>query len=118
MLIGASGDGDVLVIGAHHIEPTLEPDVGYTEVVAVSLRARGALVQLPEGREVSLGELMLLTIFKQMIALGRHPRTFVRVDRRNRRSLGLCDRVGLTEERPDPHTDLLIQRWGELPQSA
>jgi len=37
MLIGASGDGDVLVIGAHHIEPTLEPDVGYTEVVAVSL---------------------------------------------------------------------------------
>jgi len=116
MLVGAGGDGNVLVIGAHHIEPTLEPDVGYTEVVAVSLRARGTLVQLPEGREVSLGELMLLTIFKQMIALGRHPRTFVRVDRRNRRSLALCDRVGLTDEHPDPHSDLLVQRWGELPQ--
>ena len=118
MLIGAGRDGNVLVVGTHHIEPTLESDVGYTEAVAVSLRARGTLVQLPDGREVSLGELMLLTIFKQMIALGRHPRTFVRVDRRNRRSLELCDRVGLTEERPDPHSDLLVQRWGELPQGA
>jgi hypothetical protein len=118
MLIGAGQDGEILVIGAHHIEPTLEPDVGYTEVVAVSLRARGTLVQLSEGREVSLGELMLLTIFKQMIALGRHPRTFVRVDRRNRRSLALCDRAGLTDERRDPHSNLLVQRWGELPQVA
>lgn len=118
MLIGADGNGDVLVIGAHHIEPTLEPDIGYTEVVAVSLPARGELVQLPEGREISLGELMLLAIFKQMIALRRYPRTFVRVDRRNRRSLALCDRIGLTDERPDPHSDLLVQRWGELPQTA
>jgi hypothetical protein len=118
MLIGADRDGNVLVIGAHHIEPTLEPDVGYTEVVAVSLGVRGTLVGMPEGREVSLGELMLLTNFKQMIAFGRHPRTFVRVDRRNRRSLALCDRVGLTDERPDPHSDLLVQRWGELPEGA
>ena len=48
MLVGVGRGGDILVIGAHHIEPTLEPDVGYTEVVAVSLRARGMLVQLPE----------------------------------------------------------------------
>jgi len=118
MLIGIDRGGDILVIGAHHIEPTLEPDVGYTEVVAVSLSARGTLVALPEGREVSLGELMLFTIFKQMLTLGRHPRTFVRVDRRNRRSLVLCDRVGLPEERQDPHVDFLVQRWGELPQIA
>lgn len=115
MLIGTSLDGDILVVGAHHIEPTFEPDIGYTEVVAVSLAASGTLVQLPEGREISLGELMFLAIFKQMIALGRYPRTFVRVDRRNRRSLALCDRVGLTEEYLDPHSDLLVQRWGELP---
>lgn len=74
-------------------------DVGYTEVIAVSLAARGTLVQVEES-EVSLEELMLYTIFKQMHALNRHPRTFVRVDRRNRRSLALCDRVGPTEERP------------------
>lgn len=57
---------------------------------------------------------MLLTIFKQMLALDRHPRTFVRVDRRNRRSLALCDRVGLTEERPDQATSLILDQAREL----
>lgn len=118
MLLGTDPGGELLVIGAHHIEPTLEPDVGYTEVVAVSSGARGNIVELPGGRRVSLGELMFLTIFKQMFALRRHPRTFARIDRRNLRSLALCDRVGLVEERPDPHSDLLVQRWGELPPRA
>jgi hypothetical protein len=117
-LLGFGAEGELLVIGAHHVEPTLFPDVGYIEVVAVSLEARGRLVELPEGREVSLGELMLLTIFKQMLALGRHPRTFARVDHRNKRSLALCDRVGLVEEHLEPGSDTLLQRWGELPQDA
>ena len=115
MLIGANAEGRILVVGAHHIEPTLAPDVGYTEVIAVASEARGTSVELPQGREISLGELMLYAIFKQMLALGRHPRTFARVDRRNARSLALCDRVGLSEERPD-HDAGLIQRWGELPR--
>lgn len=115
MLIGAGPDGQILVVGAHHIEPTLVPDVGYTEVIAIASEARGTLVQLPQEREISLGELMLYAIFKQMVALGRHPRTFVRVDRRNNRSLRLCDRVGLSEERPDQVPDL-VQRWGVLPR--
>lgn len=115
MLIGEEAGGELLVVGAHHIEPTLEPDVGYIEVVAVSSSIRGELVEL-SGREISLGELMLLTILKQMRALGRLPRAFARVDRRNRRSLSLCDRAGLVDEYPDPHDDMLIQRWGELPE--
>lgn len=115
MLIGTDPKERILVVGAHHIEPTLVPDVGYTEVIAVSSDARGTLVRLPQGREISLGELMLYAIFRQMLALGRHPRTFVRVDRRNARSIALCDRVGLSEERPDQHPDL-VQRWGELPR--
>ena len=41
MLIGAGPDGQILVVGAHHIEPTLVPDVGYTEVIAVASDARG-----------------------------------------------------------------------------
>jgi len=28
ILIGADGDGEILVVGAHHVEPTLAPDVG------------------------------------------------------------------------------------------
>jgi hypothetical protein len=117
MLVGAGRDGGILVVGAHHIEPTLVPDVGYTEVIAVASDARGTLVQLPQGREIPLGELMLYAVFKQMLVLGRHPRTFVRVDRRNLRSLALCSRVGLSEGRPDQHPNL-VQRWGELPKRA
>lgn len=58
--IGADRDGEILVVGAHHIEPTFDPDVGYTEVVAVAIDVRGTSVQLSKGREVSLGELHLL----------------------------------------------------------
>lgn len=114
MLLGEGAKGDLLVVGAHHIEPTLEPNVGYVEVIAVSSNARGQLVTLPD-REISLGELMLFAVFKQMRTLGRHPRVFARVDRRNRRSLALCDRAGLRDEYADPHDDSLVQRWGELP---
>jgi hypothetical protein len=114
MLLGFAPGGDLLVVGAHHIEPSMIPDVGYTEVIAVAREARGVLVELPEGEQVSLGHFMLLVIFRQMRRIGRHPRTFVRVDRRNVRSLALLDRVGLTEERSDAVPELL-QRWGELP---
>jgi hypothetical protein len=115
MVLGFASDDRLVVVGAHHIEPGLSPDVGYTEVIAVATEARGTLVDLPGGTQISLGHFMLLTIFRQMRKRNRHPRTFVRVDRRNARSLALLDRVGLTDERPDQQTDL-VQRWGELPQ--
>ncbi|WCB95673.1 hypothetical protein DSM104299_04422 [Baekduia alba] len=113
MLLGIGPAGDLLVVGAHHIEPSMVPDVGYTEVIAVARDARGVLVDLPEGEQLSLGHFMLLVIFQQMRRLGRHPRTFVRVDRRNTRSLALLDRVALSEERDDASAEL-VQRWGEL----
>lgn len=115
MLLGFAPVGDLLVVGAHHIEPSMVPDVGYTEVIAVARDARGVLVELPEGEQVSLGHFMMLVIFQQMRRLGRHPRTFVRVDRRNVRSLALLDRIGLIEERDDVEP-ALVQRWGELPE--
>ena len=37
MLLGFGPAGDLLVVGAHHIEPLMVPDVGYTEVIAVAL---------------------------------------------------------------------------------
>ena len=116
MLVGLNGRGELLLVGAHHIEPSLSPNVGYTEVIAVALRARGTLVELPNTEPISLGHFMMLTIFKQMQRLGRHQRTFVRVDRRNTRSLALLDRVGLREERDDLQDERLVQHWGELPQ--
>lgn len=115
MLLGFDPANQLVVVGAHHVEPLLAPDIGYTEVIAVALQARGTLVELPADDPVSLGHFMLLTIFRQMRRLGRHPRTFARVDRRNLRSLALLDRVGLTEERADTYSDLLVQRWGTLP---
>jgi hypothetical protein len=39
MLLGFDDAGQLLVVGAHHIEPTMTPDVGYTEVIAVACRA-------------------------------------------------------------------------------
>lgn len=98
MLLGFAPASELLVVGAHHIEPSMAPDVGYTEVIAVARDVRGVLVDLPEGEQVSLGHFMLLVIFRQMRRLGRHARTFVRVDRCNIRSLALLDRVGLVEE--------------------
>jgi hypothetical protein len=115
LLLGFDQTASLLVVGAHHVEPSLIPDVGYTEVVAVALEHRGTLVDLPQGQRVSLGQFMLLVIFGQMRRLGRHPRTFVRVDRRNARSLALLDRVGLLQEQPDPDDEQLVRRWGELP---
>lgn len=38
MLLGFASDTRLVVVGAHHIEPGLSPDVGYTEVVAVATR--------------------------------------------------------------------------------
>lgn len=35
MLLAWAPNGTILAVGAHHIEPTLLPDVGYTEIVAV-----------------------------------------------------------------------------------
>jgi hypothetical protein len=55
MLVGTDPEGRMIVVGAHHVEPTLVPDVGYMEVIAVASDARGTLVQLPQEQEITLG---------------------------------------------------------------
>lgn len=115
LLLGFDTKGTLLIVGAHRIEPMFAQDVGYTEVIAVAYDARGTLVRMAAGDDITLGRYMLETIFRQMVRLGRHPRTFVRVDRRNVRSLALLDRVGLSEERADAD-ERLVQRWGTLPR--
>ncbi|WP_249012205.1 hypothetical protein [Conexibacter sp. DBS9H8] len=115
LLVAVTAAEDVVAVGAHRIEPSFVPDVGYVEVVAVALHARGTVVALGDGEKGTLGEMMLLTIMLQMVDLGRHPSTFARIDRRNARSLALCDRVGLSDERPEPNDRTLVRRWGDLP---
>jgi hypothetical protein len=53
MLLGFDPTGVLLVVGAHHIEPALSPDVGYTEVIAVALDGRGVLIDLPDGGPIA-----------------------------------------------------------------
>lgn len=108
--------GELLMVGAHHSEPSLSPDVGYTEVVASRCEHEGRLSSFPVPSRSRSAIFMMLTIFQQMLRLGRHPRTFVRVDSRNTRSLTLFDRVGLREEHDDTQDEGLVQRWGELPR--
>jgi hypothetical protein len=36
-----------VLVGAHHIEPSMVPGVGYTEVNAVARDARGVVAELP-----------------------------------------------------------------------
>ena len=115
LIVAASPLPRILAVGAHRIEPNLLPDVGYIEVVAVSLAARGTLTDAGGGHKVSLGEMLILTMLDQMTRLGRHPRAFARVDRRNTRNLALCQRSGLVDERADSEFPELVQRWGELP---
>ena len=115
MVVAVSREQQIVAIGAHRVEPIFVPDVGYVEVVAVALDARGTLVNAGHDRKISLGELIVLTMLNQMTRLARHFQAFARVDRRNTRSLALCDRVGLREEHPDPGFPELVQRWGDLP---
>ncbi len=118
LLVGFDRGGHLLVVGAHRIEPTLVPDVGYVEVIAVALDVRGTLVEMPRGEELSLGHFMLATIFRQMVRLGRHSRTFRSRGPPQRAQLGPpapC-RLDVTHELPDPHDSQLVQRWGELGQ--
>jgi hypothetical protein len=112
MLLGFDREDRLAVVGAHHIEPGLSPDVGYTEVIAVARDARGVLVALPDGDQLSLDHFMMLTIFQQMRPLGRHPRTFVRVDRCNTRSLAPARsrRLDRRTRRPAPRPRAALGR--------
>ena len=115
-LVGENSRGEILVVGSHHIEPAFGQDIGYIEVVAVAKAGQGSRVVLAAGEVVTLGELMMFALFRDLVAAGRHRRTFARIDKRNTRSLTLCDRVGLTDERSDLHDEGLVQRWGTLPE--
>ncbi len=90
----------------------------YLESAAVSTDLQGAILPDVEpfdddGRPVTLGRYLLEVLLSDIS--DREPAPIVRavVARENRRSLRLCTRVGLTEERADPD-ERFVQRIGRM----
>jgi hypothetical protein len=107
-------DQTLLAVGAHHIEPrVVEVTISYIEVIAVALDARGTLVET-EDDPITLGHFMFAALITDMLARGRHPVTFGSVDRRNEKSLRLCRRIGLDDERDVPDRPDLVELWGDV----
>lgn len=114
LLVCSSADDALLAVGAHHVEPrVVEVTISYIEVIAVSLQARGSLVAT-EDEPITLGHYTFAALITDMLERGRHPVTFARVDRRNTRSLKLCGRAGLDDEREVPGRPELVELWGDV----
>lgn len=114
LLVIRQSDSEILAIGAHHIEPTVhEPTISYTEAIAVALSARGTLVET-EGKPISLGHYTFAALVQDMLNRGRAPITFGRVDRRNARSIALCQRIGLVLEKECSGHPGLMELWGDI----
>lgn len=66
-----------------------------------------------DGRPVTLGRYLLEVLLSDIAERERAPTVRAAVARENTRSLRLCTRIGLTEERDDPD-DRFIQRIGRM----
>ncbi len=86
----------------------------YLIVAAVRLDLQGALLDIEpfeDGRPVTLGRLLMQTIIDDLP--DRPGLVHAIVARDNARSLKLCDRIGLVDERPDTHAQF-VHRLGRL----
>ena len=91
----------------------------YLACAAVSTNLQGAV--LPEvepldddGRPVTLGRYLLEVLLSDISERPRGPIVRAVVARENARSLRLCARIGLTDERDDVD-ERFVQRIGRLP---
>jgi hypothetical protein len=105
-----SHEQDLLTDGLNVLHGTL------LECAAVTLELRGA--RLPDvdpldedGATVTLGRYLIEVMLSDVVDLDRLPVARTVVARENRRSLRLCDRVGIRSERPDPDPRF-VQRSG------
>ena len=116
-------DHGLIAVGSH--EEEFVRDSGelvtstYLECAAVSTNLQGAL--LPEvepldddGRPVTLGRYLLEVLLSDISERPRGPIVRAVVARENARSLRLCARIGLTDERDDVD-ERFVQRIGRLP---
>jgi hypothetical protein len=90
----------------------------YLEYAAVRTDLQGAVLTEVEpldedGRPVTLGRYLLEVLISDISQRERVPIVRAVVARDNTRSLRLCARIGLTEERDDPH-ERFVQRLGRI----
>jgi hypothetical protein len=115
-------DHGLIAVGSH--EEQFVRDSGelvtstYLECAAVSTNLQGAL--LPEvepldddGRPVTLGRYLLEVLLSDISERPRAPIVRAVVARENARSLRLCARIGLTDERDDVD-ERFVQRMGRM----
>jgi hypothetical protein len=90
----------------------------YLECAAVGLDYQGALLPGvepldPDGQPVTVGRYLLEVLLSDIAELEPVPVVRSVVARENTRSLRLCDRIGLVDERDD-HDERFVQRIGRL----
>jgi len=115
-------DHGLVAVGSH--ESDLLRDSGelvtstYLECAAVSADLRGSLLAKVEpldddGRPVTLGRYLLEVLLSDISERRRVPIVRAVVARENARSLRLCTRIGLTDERDD-RDERFVQRIGRM----
>jgi hypothetical protein len=115
-------DLGLIAVGSHEEEFVRDGHelvkASYLECAAVALDYQGALLPGvepldPDGRPATLGRYLLEVLLFDIAELERVPIIRAVVARENTRSLRLCDRVGLVDERDD-HDERFVQRIGRL----
>ena len=114
-------DLGLIAVGSHEAE--FVRDGGqvvtstYLECAAVRTDLQGAVLTevdpLDDDRPVTLGRYILETLLSDIAERERAPIVRAVVARENMRSLRLCARIGLTDERDDPD-ERFVQRLGRI----
>jgi hypothetical protein len=115
-------DHGLVAVGSHEAE--FVHDGGqlvtstYLECAAVRTDLQGAVLTEvepldDEGRPVTLGRYLLEVLLSDICERERAPIVRAVVARENTRSLRLCTRIGLTDERDDPN-ERFVQRIGRI----
>ena len=114
-------DHGLIAVGSH--EEEFVRDSGelvtstYLECAAVSTNLQGPVLPevepLDDGRPVTLGRYLLEVLVSDIFGRQRGPIVRAVVARENARSLRLCARIGLTDERDDVD-ERFVQRIGRI----
>jgi hypothetical protein len=121
-IVGLALDGlGLIAVGSHEAEFVRDGGqvvtLTYLECAAVRTDLQGAMLTevdpLDDDRPVTLGRYLLAALLSDIAERERAPIVRAVVARENTRSLRLCARIGLTDERDDPD-ERFVQRLGRI----